>query len=186
LEEFTADGSADGILVRWRFADLTDVGTITLERSSAAEGPWSPIHTELSTDGPTTTALDTSAQPGETYYYHLRITDRSGQPSVLGMTSAQRLTEALRISLAAPSPNPATNGTSVSYRIGSAGHVRLVITDVGGRTVRTLENGAMIAGQHATQWDGRNDRGDPVSAGVYFIRLHTNSGVRTQRVTIVR
>jgi hypothetical protein len=186
LEEFTADGSADGILVRWRFADLTDVGTITLERSSAAEGPWSPIHTELSADGPTTTALDTSAQPGETYYYHLRITDRSGQPSVLGMISAQRLTEALRVSLAAPSPNPMTSGTTVNYRIGSAGHVKLVITDVSGRTVRTLENGAMIAGQHMSQWDGRNDRGQQVSAGVYFIRLNTNSGVRTQRVTIVR
>lgn len=186
LQEFTADGNADGILVRWRFADLTDVGTITLERSSAAEGPWSPIQTELGQDGPTTTALDTSAQPGETYYYHLKITDRKGQPSVLGMATAQRLTESLRISLAAPIPNPAVNGTSVSYRIGSADHVKLTITDVSGRTVRTLENGAMIAGQHMTQWDGRNDRGDQVSAGVYFIRLHTNHGVKTQRVTIVR
>jgi hypothetical protein len=186
LAEFTADGSADGISIRWRFADLTDVGTITLERARAAEGPWSPIHSELSVDGQTTTALDTSAEPGETYYYHLRITDRAGQASVLGMASAQRLTEALRVSLAAPSPNPMTNGTTVNYRIGSAGHVQLVITDVSGRTVRTLENGAMIAGPHMSRWDGRNERGQQVSAGVYFIRLHTNSGVRTQRVTIVR
>jgi hypothetical protein len=186
LEEFTAEGSPDGILVRWRFADLSDVGTITLERSSTVEGPWSPLQTELGQDGPTTTALDTSAQPGETYFYHLKITDRRGQPAVLGSATAQRLTESLRLSLSAPSPNPAVGGTSVSYRIGSADHVKLTITDVSGRVVRTLENGAMIAGQHMTQWDGRNDRGDQVSAGVYFIRLSTNHGVKTQRVTIVR
>lgn len=186
LQEFTAEGSADGILVRWRFEDLSDVGTITLERSSTPEGPWSPIHTDLGQDGPTTTALDTSAEPGETYFYHLKITDRRGQPSVHGSASAQRLTEALRVSLGAPVPNPSKNSTAVSYRIGSADHVQLVITDVSGRTVRTLENGPMIAGQHMTQWDGRNDRGELVSAGVYFIRLNTNFGSRTQRVTIVK
>jgi len=185
LQEFTAEGDIDGIRLRWRLADLREVGSITLERASAPEGPWSPTRTELGQDGRVTTALDTSAEPGRVYYYHLRVSDRNGEASILGQVSAQRPSESLRITLAAPKPNPAFRGTSVRFRIGRAEHVTLRISDVGGRAVRTLQDGAMPAGEHLHQWDGRDDRGAEVPAGVYFIRLQTTSGARTQRLTIV-
>jgi len=187
LDEFTALGQADGVLVRWHFTDLADVGTITLERAIDANGPWAPQQTELGQEAAVTTALDTSAEPGVTYYYHLRITDRRGQKSVVGQTYGQRLTEALRISLLNPNPNPVVGGvTALRYRIGQAGHVKLTITDVSGRQVRTLQDEAVRAGEHVQQWDGKNNQGSAVAAGVYFVRLQSTLGVKTQRVTVVR
>ena len=185
LAEFAAEGTPDGILLRWRFADLSDVATITLERAASTQGPWSPTHTELGQDGHVTTALDTSVDPGQTYFYHLRITDRAGQASILGFASGQRLVESFRVSLSAPNPNPTVSGTSLRYRIGQAQHVKVTIADVSGRIVRTLEDASKVAGEHVVQWDGHTDHGTSAPAGVYFVQLYTTSGVKTQRVTMV-
>lgn len=86
----------------------------------------------------------------------------------------------------APVPNPATNSTSVAFRVGTADRVRLTITDVSGRTVRRLHDGVIGAGRHVQSWDGRTDRGEMAPAGVYFIRLQTAAGTKTQRVAFVR
>ena len=186
LDQFTAEGSVDGITVRWHFTDLSDVASITLERALDAAGPWAPIETELDREGEVMVAFDRNVEIGPTYYYHLRTTDRSGQVHIVGLASGQRLSESFRLTLGSPSPNPAVNGTSVNFQIGKAQRVNLTITDVSGRTVRTLRDGAMLAGSHVERWDGKNDQGTMVSAGVYFLRLHTDSGEKTQRVTIVR
>jgi hypothetical protein len=186
LETFVAEGGVDGITVRWRFADLTDVGTITLQRAEDAAGPWSPIETDISIEGDLTTAFDRNVEVGREYYYHLRITDRRSQESFVGMTQASRLSEAFRVTLSIPSPNPAVNGTSINYRIGNAQHVKMTITDVSGRAVRTLHDGAMLAGSHVERWDGKDESGAQVAAGVYFVRLQTTSGDKTQRVTVMR
>ncbi len=187
LDEFAALGQADGVLVRWHFSDLTDVGSITLERAVDVNGPFAPQQTELGQEGAVTTALDTSAEPGVTYYYHLRITDRRGQGSVVGTTYGQRLSESMRVSLMSPNPNPVVNGvTALRYRIGQAGHVKLTITDVSGRQVRLLQDEAVRAGEHLMQWDGKNSQGSAVAAGVYFVRLQSTMGAKTQRVTVVR
>jgi len=52
--------------------------------------------------------------------------------------------------------------------------------------VRTLTQGNYRSGEYTQKWDGRNDHGDVVPAGVYFIRLSTPAGEKTQRVTFVR
>ncbi len=90
------------------------------------------------------------------------------------------------ITMEAPVPNPATSSTSVAFRIGTAGRVKLTITDVSGHTVRRLHDGFLTAGGHQHNWDGRTERGGMAPAGVYFIRLQTSAGARTQRVTFVR
>ena len=90
------------------------------------------------------------------------------------------------IAMEAPVPNPATSSTSVAFRIGTADRVQLTITDVSGRTIRRLHDGAMSAGRHVQNWDGRTDRGGLAPAGVYFIRLQSAVGAKTQRVTLVR
>lgn len=187
LQAFSAEARGDGILLRWRFADPSEVGTITVERATAAAGSFDPTPTELGREGAMTTALDMSAEPGQTYFYRLRVTDRNGEAMVLGQVSARReVASALRLSLGAPRPNPASRSTSVDFRIAAPQSVRLTICDVSGREVRTLHDGQLAAGAHVRQWDGRTDAGTDVAAGVYFFRLHTQQGVRTQRVTVVR
>lgn len=187
LQDFVAEGRGDGIALRWRFEDPSEVGAITVERAGAVEGPWAAAGIDISREGSHMVALDVTAEPGVTLHYRLRVMDRSGEVTLMGMASAKRTIESsLRTALGAPVPNPATAGTSVSYRVAAAQDVKLTVHDVSGRQVRTLVDGRVAAGDHVQQWDGRTDSGAEASAGVYFIQMRSTSGVKTQRVTIVR
>ena len=41
LQDFVAEGDADGIRLRWSFADPSDVSAVYLERAAQEAGPWS-------------------------------------------------------------------------------------------------------------------------------------------------
>ena len=61
--------------------------------------------------------------------------------------------------------------TAVRYSVGENGRVRIRVYSLTGRLVRTLVDGPVPAGRHVTHWDGKDDRGEEVSSGVYFFRL---------------
>jgi len=89
------------------------------------------------------------------------------------------------ISFAMPSPNPSTERSILRYALPREAGVSLAVYDVSGRTVRQLERGVSAAGQHTVTWDLRNENGQPVSRGVYFLRLAVDGQVFTQHVTVV-
>ncbi len=68
-------------------------------------------------------------------------------------------------------PNPFRPSTTLTFALPSAGHARLVITDVAGRRVRTLVDAELSAGAHDIPWDGRDDAGQPVPQGMFLCRL---------------
>jgi len=85
------------------------------------------------------------------------------------------------------SPNP-SRGTAVTldFVIPQAGQTELAVFDLTGARVRTLARmDAASAGTHHLVWDLRHDDGDRVPNGLYFVRLHTPWGERTQRVSLV-
>jgi hypothetical protein len=75
--------------------------------------------------------------------------------------------------LRAPSPGPFRTTTSLSFSAPDPSCVRLEVFDTAGRKVRTLVDGAAGAGRQTVVWDGRDDHGSDVSAGVYFCRLES-------------
>ena len=79
--------------------------------------------------------------------------------------------------------NPVTN---IFYDIPESGHVRMVIYDLLGREVNTLVNETMKSGYYATQWNGRNQYGQPVSAGIYFYHLQTGAYNKAQKMLLVK
>jgi agmatine/peptidylarginine deiminase len=68
-------------------------------------------------------------------------------------------------------PNPFRESTRFAFELRFPGRVRLDVIDVAGRRVRALEDGVRGGGSHAIEWDGRDESGRPVAAGVYFFRL---------------
>ncbi len=58
--------------------------------------------------------------------------------------------------------------------------------DASGAVVRRLTEGQQPAGAHAVRWDGRDDAGNPLPAGVYLTRIETAEGVATGKVTVAR
>jgi subtilisin family serine protease len=81
-------------------------------------------------------------------------------------------------------PNPFRLSTALRFNTAAAGPVTLGIYDTAGRLVRTLLDGVIPAGPHASVWDGADTGGEPVAAGLYFARLE--SGGRMVRQTLVR
>ena len=63
--------------------------------------------------------------------------------------------------------------------------MRLTVIDVQGHRVARLFEGPQEAGAHALVWTGRGEDGEPLSAGVYRVRLQTERGERTRRVAFV-
>lgn len=59
-------------------------------------------------------------------------------------------------------------------------------TDVAGRRVRVLADGLYGAGVHRVSWEGADDAGRPVGAGVYFYRLQYGSREEGRRVVVAR
>ncbi len=87
--------------------------------------------------------------------------------------------------LGRPAPNPCISTTQVSYSIPSeadAGEVSLAVYDLAGRRIRSLvgsETGIV-------HWNGRNDQGQAVPSGVYFIQLRWNQKHVSERVLLIR
>jgi hypothetical protein len=91
-----------------------------------------------------------------------------------------------RLMLAQSAPNPFTRSCTIGFSTPVAGPASLRIYNVAGRLVRTLVSGALEAGAHQRVWDGRDESGSLVGSGVYFYRLTTVSGERSQRAVFVR
>jgi hypothetical protein len=83
-------------------------------------------------------------------------------------------------------PNPFNPLTTIRYSISEPGHLRLEICGVRGRLVRSLLDGAVPAGTHTIQWDGRSDSGQTVASGVYFYRLSAGDRVQVRRMDMLK
>ncbi len=83
-------------------------------------------------------------------------------------------------------PNPFGAGTTIHYSLAAPGAVDVGVYDVHGRRVRTLTRGQQAAGRHAVQWDGLGDEGQPLAAGVYFVRYQTGTELFWRKATLVR
>ena len=91
-----------------------------------------------------------------------------------------------RVELGAAYPNPFTRSTTIRVGLVEAGRVRLAVYDLLGRQVVVLLEGQRSAGRYAVQWDGRDEAGRPVAAGLYLYRLETERVVLMRRLVLVR
>ena len=88
-------------------------------------------------------------------------------------------------------PNPFNPETWIPYDLAQAGEVSIVIYDARGRRVRQLDLGHQPVGhyvsrQRAAYWDGKNEKGEKVSSGLYFYRLQVGNYAAVRKMIIVQ
>ena len=88
-------------------------------------------------------------------------------------------------------PNPFNPDTWIPYQLSEVSTVTVKIYDVTGSLVRTIEVGHKPVGYYLTReravyWDGRNEKGESVSSGVYFYTLNTGTYTQTRRMVIIK
>ena len=90
-----------------------------------------------------------------------------------------------RFALHPGAPNPFRNGTVIGFDVpSSGGAVRIEIFDVAGRHVRTLVDGPAPPGRQIVAWDGRDDRGNAVSHGIYLCRMNAPQYTQTSKLVV--
>ena len=93
------------------------------------------------------------------------------------------------LSLTQNYPNPFNPSTTISYNVDVSGMVTLKVYDVMGRLVRTLVDGYKISGYesgYGVVWDGKDQQGQQVSAGLYIYSLQTPSGIKTKKMVLMK
>lgn len=90
----------------------------------------------------------------------------------------------LRRPTLAAQPNPFGPRTTIRYDLKEPARVTLFVADPTGRVVRRLAGGAQDAGSYRLEWDGKDDAGRDVPAGIYLYVLH--AGDRHEMGKLVR
>jgi len=88
--------------------------------------------------------------------------------------------------LAPATPNPFRQTATIAFSLAQAGPVELAIFSVDGRRVRTLVRASREPGEYRLTWDGRDDHGNPMSAGVYYAQLKAAQRGFTRTLTYLR
>ncbi|KAA3620425.1 MAG: T9SS C-terminal target domain-containing protein [Calditrichaeota bacterium] len=82
-------------------------------------------------------------------------------------------------------PNPFHSNTTIQYNLPEGVSTKLGIYNIIGQRIRLLKNTFESAGQHFVNWDGRDDLGNRVSAGVYFYSLKSGSEERMMKMILL-
>lgn len=105
----------------------------------------------------------------------------SAEASLLATTGAPTL----EFGLEAARPNPSAGSTVIAYTLPTGARAELAIYGVSGRRVRTLVDADASPGVHEELWDGRDDGGRILPAGVYFYRLRAGDWMSERKLVLL-
>ena len=90
-------------------------------------------------------------------------------------------------SMSAVSPNPLNPEAKLSFVTSRPGAASVQLFDVNGRLVRNLMTVQQVEpGIHEVRIDGRNEQGNRLASGVYFVRGQTVEGTFKHSITILK
>jgi len=69
-------------------------------------------------------------------------------------------------------PNPFCTSTKIEFRIADETNAKVIVYDVDGALIRTLLDSHLFPGAHRIDWDGKDDNGKTVDAGIYLCKLY--------------
>ena len=78
-------------------------------------------------------------------------------------------------------PNPFKNDTRISFTVPRDMHVILELIDLTGRTVKSLLNDRVEAGEHEIRFDA-----GMLTSGIYYYRLHGDNFTAAKMLTIIK
>ena len=82
-------------------------------------------------------------------------------------------------------PNPFNPETTISYDLKEAGNVRLDVYNVKGQLVRSLVNQDQTAGRYRVVFNACDEKGNPLSSGLYLYRFATGSYKSTRKMMLM-
>jgi len=83
-------------------------------------------------------------------------------------------------------PNPFRDNTTLTLKQGADHSLTTVaVYNVKGQLVRRLLDPQPILGEYSITWDGKNDQGEKLGAGVYFFKIKSGSYSTTRKMILM-
>jgi len=83
-------------------------------------------------------------------------------------------------------PNPFNESTKIKYTLPMDGEVKLYIYNVKGQFIKKLVSNSQSKGEYQVNWNGKDQNGKQVSAGIYFCRLETLGKAITGKMLLLK
>ena len=83
-------------------------------------------------------------------------------------------------------PNPFNPTTEIGYSIPEDTFVSITIYDVQGRSVQSLVNQNKDVGLHQTNWNGKDEKGISMPAGMYLYTIQTEKFKDTKKMILLK
>lgn len=199
LSSFSGCCTENGVLLEWvTESELENAGFI-LERQKLGEMSWVTIasyetYDELKGQGNSSSRTeyeftDVNVCVGKRYFYRLSDVDFSGnvnENDVIEITVTELVVPHVTV-LEPAYPNPFNPETRIQYKLAEDAVVSLLVVDLMGRTVRTIEFGRhQRAGNYIMYWNGREESGALSPSGMYLLVLHAGDVIMTQKVMLMK
>ncbi|MEZ4648277.1 MAG: FlgD immunoglobulin-like domain containing protein [Candidatus Eisenbacteria bacterium] len=147
-----------------------------------------------SPDFPTTSgAYDQTHNGGrDVFLAEFEIRDPTGIPEIPEPPPGSQDTRASRDDIfLSVAPNPFFETVDVRFSLPTTRAIDARIIDASGRLVAPLFRGDLASGDHAVSWNGRDERGRPAPAGVYWVRVRvgtaqTSEQTFEERIVLIR
>ncbi|MFC2061317.1 fibronectin type III domain-containing protein [Elusimicrobiota bacterium] len=78
------------------------------------------------------------------------------------------------------------NPAYINYSLTESADVLIKLYDMQGRLVSDIFDDSLEAGIHITQWDGKNDDGDIVASGVYYLHIKFDDINEVHKIIVVK
>jgi len=182
ISRFDASATSRGIELIWDIASSDVVVGFHLYRSSDRDRMEHRIN-DHTIEPSARRYTDTTAQPGARYNYILGVVTDAGEVRSPTVAATRALSE---LSLMQNYPNPFNPTTLIRFSIVEKSRVTLQIFDAEGKAIATLLNDVVEPGPREILWDGRDNRGNQVSSGVYFCRLRASGRTLSKKMVMIR
>jgi len=83
-------------------------------------------------------------------------------------------------------PNPFNPSTTITYQLPHTSQVELTVFNALGKKIKTLIHTQQAAGLYQVCWDGKDQNGVPVSSGIYFYQIKTETFSKTKKMILMR
>ncbi|MEO0189485.1 MAG: S8 family serine peptidase [candidate division WOR-3 bacterium] len=118
-------------------------------------------------------------------WYYRTFTVINGDIRGVGIEEAGNITPTA-FSLSTPMPNPTKEAVRINYAVPKAGKISLKVYNCLGQVVRTLVDGEKEPGFYSIIWDGRDDAGRKLAAGIYFYQMTSDNFVDTKKAVLLK
>jgi hypothetical protein len=83
-------------------------------------------------------------------------------------------------------PNPFNPTTHITFDLPVRSPLHLAIYDITGRIVKEWQFNNHKAGRHEIVWNGTNQLGQPISTGVYILRMKADGFTDTRKMVLMK